>query len=82
MTMIKRKDDTRILVALGRGYQVAFNWCGTWRPRFGYVTVRHGERRRNVDKSALWRVYGSGLVEAPGFHRCCDDGDCAAVLSY
>jgi hypothetical protein len=70
-----RKDDTRILVALARGYTVSYHWAGTERPRFGYVTVKHGERWRNIDKSALWRVCDAGLVDSAWSNRCCDYGD-------
>lgn len=70
-----RKDDIRILVALARGYEVAYNWCGAERPRFGYVVVKSGYRWRNIDKSALLRVCDAGLVDSSGFGRPCDYGD-------
>lgn len=70
-----RKDEIRILVALARGHEVSYNWCGTERPRIGYVVVKSGDRWRNIDKSALLRVCDAGLVDSPGFRRPHDDGD-------
>ena len=69
-------DDARILVALRNGYQVAFNWYGTERPRFSLDRIKHPDGRwRNVAHTSCRRLRSAGLIADEYANRPLDYGD-------
>jgi hypothetical protein len=70
-------DDTRILVALRKGYAVNFHWHGEDHPRFSRDCIVSDGRWRNVAHTACRRLHVAGLIETDGWSRPGDFADWA-----